>query len=101
MDWLQDSVPLRVKGVHIINQPLIFNIIFAMFKPFLRDKPRNRTFFHGADHSSLHKMVSSECLPFIYGGTLDIPTVNEDHWYQLLLSYDMEFQKNSSYGYKK
>ncbi|CRL01304.1 CLUMA_CG014293, isoform C [Clunio marinus] len=45
VDWLQDSVPLRIKGIHIVNQPKIFNMVFALFKPFLREKLRNRIIF--------------------------------------------------------
>jgi len=42
VDWLQDSVPLRIKNIHIINQPTIFNMVFTLFKPFLREKLRSR-----------------------------------------------------------
>ncbi|RZC39187.1 alpha-tocopherol transfer protein-like [Asbolus verrucosus] len=44
VDWLQvmrirfkDSVPLRIKNIHIVNQPYIFKIVFNLFKPFLRE----------------------------------------------------------------
>lgn len=42
VDWLQDAVPLRIKNIHIINQPYIFNMVFALFKPFLRQKLKDR-----------------------------------------------------------
>lgn len=42
VDWLQDAMPLRIKNIHIINQPFIFNAVFNLFKPFLRPKLRNR-----------------------------------------------------------
>lgn len=42
LEWLQDAVPLRVKNIHIINQPYVFNMVFALFKPFLKDKLKNR-----------------------------------------------------------
>ena len=35
VEFLQKALPCRVKGFHIINQPIIFNMVFAIFKPFL------------------------------------------------------------------
>lgn len=46
VDWLQDAMPLRIKNIHIINQPTLFNMVFALFKPFLREKLRNRVSIH-------------------------------------------------------
>ncbi|XP_055683779.1 alpha-tocopherol transfer protein-like isoform X3 [Lutzomyia longipalpis] len=101
VDWLQESVPLRVKGIHIINQPKLFNIVFALFKPFLKEKLRNRIYFHGSDRDSLHNHISPKCLPPAYGGTIEMTRVTGDQWYQLLLKCDQEFRAINSYGYKE
>ncbi|XP_070138908.1 alpha-tocopherol transfer protein-like isoform X1 [Drosophila bipectinata] len=101
VDWLQDSVPLRIKAIHIVNQPKIFNVVFALFKPFLREKLRSRIIFHGTDRESLHKHMSPKCLPAAYGGILESNRIDSDQWYQLLLKCDPEFDAINSYGYKK
>lgn len=101
VDWLQDSVPARVKGIHIVNQPVIFNIVFNFFKPFLREKLKSRIVFHGTDRESLHKHLYKQCLPECYGGTLDVPRVTGPQWYELLLIVEKEFIAIDSYGYKK
>lgn len=101
VDWLQDSVPMRIKGIHIVNQPKIFNIVFALFKPFLREKLRNRIIFHGNDMASLHKHISPKYLPPTYGGTSEIPRVNGDQWYDMLGQCDREYKAINSFGVKK
>lgn len=42
VDLLQDAMPMRLKNLHIVNQPYVFNMVFALFKPFLREKLRSR-----------------------------------------------------------
>lgn len=101
VDWLQDAVPLRIKAIHIVNQPKIFQVVFALFKPFLREKLRNRIYFHGTDRQSLHNHMSPKCLPANYGGTLSEARVNGDQWYELLLKCDVEYEAINSYGYNK
>lgn len=101
VDWLQDSVPLRVKNIHIINQPYIFNMVFALFKPFLREKLRSRIIFHGTDRESLHSYVSPKCLPDVYGGSVALPRISGLQWYELLLKCDKEYEAINSFGLKK
>ncbi|XP_046483458.1 alpha-tocopherol transfer protein-like isoform X2 [Neodiprion pinetum] len=101
VDWLQDSVPLRIKNIHIVNQPYIFNVVFALFKPFLREKLKSRIIFHGTDRKSLHEHLSPKCLPECYGGNLQIPRVTGPQWLELLLMCDKEYEAINSYGYKK
>lgn len=101
VDWLQESIPVRVKGLYIINQPYIFNMVFQLFKPFLQEKLRSRIIFLGNDTDTLHKYISPKCLPACYGGTLNIPRVTGPQWLELLLMCDQEFNAINSYGYKK
>ncbi|XP_053981397.1 alpha-tocopherol transfer protein-like isoform X2 [Hylaeus volcanicus] len=101
VDWLQDAVPLRVKNIHIVNQPYIFNMVFTLFKPFLREKLKNRIIFHGKDYKSLHEHLSPKCLPECYGGSLKFPRITGPQWLELLLKCDKEFDAINSYGYKK
>ncbi|XP_066589164.1 alpha-tocopherol transfer protein-like isoform X2 [Prorops nasuta] len=101
VDWLQDAVPLRIKNIHIVNQPYVFNMVFALFKPFLREKLKSRIIFHGTDRKSLHQYISPKCLPECYGGNLQLPRVTGPQWLELLLKCDKEYDAINSYGYKK
>lgn len=101
VDWLQDSVPLRIKAIHIVNQPKIFNMVFALFKPFFREKLRNRIIFHGTDRESLHKHMDPKSLPKCYEGTIDIPRADGADWMKLLQKCDKEYTALNSFGYLK
>ncbi|XP_077473579.1 alpha-tocopherol transfer protein-like isoform X4 [Stigmatopora argus] len=39
---LQDGFPVRIKAVHVVNEPRIFKGIFALIKPFLKEKMAQR-----------------------------------------------------------
>ncbi|XP_073942087.1 alpha-tocopherol transfer protein-like [Choristoneura fumiferana] len=101
LDWLQESIPLRVKGLFVVNQPYLFNMIFQLFKPFLKEKLRSRLVFIGKDWEKLHQYVGAKCLPEAYGGTLSVPKVTGPQWLELLMMCDKEFSAISSYGYAK
>uniref|UniRef100_A0A8C2SNL1 Alpha tocopherol transfer protein like n=2 Tax=Coturnix japonica TaxID=93934 RepID=A0A8C2SNL1_COTJA len=86
---LQDGFPIRIKAVNIINEPRIFKGIFAIIKPFLKEKIANRFFLHGSDLNSLHQNIPPVILPEEYGGTagkLDISA-----WNELLLASEEDF----------
>lgn len=40
--YIQDGFPIRIKAVNIINEPRIFKGIFAIIKPFLKEKMAER-----------------------------------------------------------
>lgn len=39
---VQDSFPLKVRGIHLVNEPMFFRPVFAMIRPFLSDKIKQR-----------------------------------------------------------
>ncbi|RLU19227.1 hypothetical protein DMN91_007784 [Ooceraea biroi] len=92
VDLLQDVVALRIKNLHIVNQPYVFNMVFALFKPFLREKLKNRIIFHGTDRKSLHQYMSPKCLPACYGGTLGAVEVTAMDWYHLFIQMEKEYE---------
>ncbi|XP_001510973.2 alpha-tocopherol transfer protein-like [Ornithorhynchus anatinus] len=88
---LQDGFPIRIKAVNIVNEPRIFKGIFAIVKPFLKEKIANRFFLHGSDLNSLHSNLPRDILPREYGGTageLDVTA-----WKEALLASEEDFVK--------
>ncbi|XP_034941460.1 alpha-tocopherol transfer protein-like [Chelonus insularis] len=101
LEWVQKCLPTRLKGVHIINQPFIFNMVFAIFKPFLMEKLRKRVIFHGTDRKSLLKYIDARALPVRYGGELELPpeSFGEKIW-KYISNFEDEFIEAETYGYQ-
>ncbi|XP_028850001.1 alpha-tocopherol transfer protein-like [Denticeps clupeoides] len=86
---LQDGFPIRIKAVNIINEPRIFKGIFAIIKPFLKEKMAERYVLHGSDLASLHRNIPRAVLPEEYGGVagrLDFAV-----WTRTLLDSEEDF----------
>ncbi|XP_049775675.1 retinaldehyde-binding protein 1 [Schistocerca cancellata] len=98
LSFIQDAMPLRLKEVHIVKQPYIFNMVFTMFKPFIREKLRNRMFFHGDKMESLHKHLDPSHLPEDYGGKLPKIDYTSKDWYPVICDITDEIKEWNSYG---
>ncbi|KAE8576418.1 hypothetical protein XENTR_v10004173 [Xenopus tropicalis] len=86
---LQDGFPIRIKAVNVINEPRIFKGIFAILKPFLKEKIVKRFFLHGSDLNSLHANIPKSILPEEYGGTAG--KLDTTAWSQILLDSEEDF----------
>ncbi|KAL0274469.1 UNVERIFIED_CONTAM: hypothetical protein PYX00_006882 [Menopon gallinae] len=93
--WMKECAPIRLKGIHIVNQPYLFNIIFSLFQSFLDEKIKTRIHMHGTDFEELHKHICSRILPTEYGGTQKIPLDKGKELHEYLLSFDNEFRGNT------
>ncbi|XP_025054275.1 alpha-tocopherol transfer protein, partial [Alligator sinensis] len=64
-----DSFPLKVRGIHLINEPLFFHPVFSLIKPFLTEKIKERVHMHGSNYiQSLTQHFPASILPQEYGG---------------------------------
>lgn len=109
IDDLQECTPVRLKGIHIVNQPYIFNMLYAIFKPFIGAKIKRRVnfivinycltikfvifqlYFHGTNLNSLVEKISAGSLPDYLGGTADIPDVPGHLFSDMLFFYKDQF----------
>ncbi|VDK88865.1 unnamed protein product [Dibothriocephalus latus] len=60
---LQDTTPVRVKAVHLVNEPVMFSRVFALLQPLLKPKQQRRIIFHGNSLKSLHAYLPPHLLP--------------------------------------
>ncbi|XP_077869426.1 alpha-tocopherol transfer protein-like [Saccoglossus kowalevskii] len=93
---LQNAMPIRIKGMHYVNEPRLFDAVFAVVRPFLKEKLKNRIRIHGSDFTSLHECIPSSSLPADYGGSL--PFFTSRQWKDAMLKSDNEFKESSKYG---
>ncbi|MCI4386256.1 hypothetical protein PGIGA_G00060240 [Pangasianodon gigas] len=83
---LTDSFPLKVRGIHFINEPRFFRPVFTMIKPLLPEKIKQRIHFHSSSYmTSLAQFFPQSILPLDLGGSG--PSVDElcEEWTQHIL----------------
>ncbi|CAK8691478.1 unnamed protein product [Clavelina lepadiformis] len=86
---LQDAMPVRIKSVNIVNESKIFDAVFAIVRPFMKEKMKRRFEVHGSVFDSLHKKIDPSILPHDFGGTgseLDEKMIEE--WTSSVLEED-------------
>uniref|UniRef100_A0A3B3TDK2 Tocopherol (alpha) transfer protein n=1 Tax=Paramormyrops kingsleyae TaxID=1676925 RepID=A0A3B3TDK2_9TELE len=96
---LTDSFPLKVRGIHLINEPIFFRPVFTMLKPFLPDKIKQRIHMHGGSFArSLSQHFPADILPPEYGGRgQDLDGVCAE-WTQFILSSEDQLRQLSLGG---
>ncbi|XP_065356437.1 alpha-tocopherol transfer protein-like [Calliphora vicina] len=100
LDYVQNNIPLRIKGFHVVNQPKFFEPIFSAIKLFFNSKFAERILLHGSNYKSLQRYISPECLPQCYGGTMNSELMYGRETYQLLSHFEDYFEDIKQYGFK-
>uniref|UniRef100_A0A1Q3FZQ0 Putative phosphatidylinositol transfer protein sec14 n=1 Tax=Culex tarsalis TaxID=7177 RepID=A0A1Q3FZQ0_CULTA len=99
LTFIQEALPLRLKEVHIIKQPFIFKMVWALFTPFIKEKLNKRMFFHGANMKQFHQYISPDVLPKNYGGNLpEIDYAGKD-WYPCTTKYVDHIKRYNECGF--
>ncbi|XP_022128839.2 retinaldehyde-binding protein 1 [Pieris rapae] len=101
LTFIQDAMPLRLKEVHFVKEPMLFSAVWKMFKPFIREKLKNRIYFHGSKMSSLHKQMNPSHLPADYGGDLPAIDYSGAEWYPVINEILPHIHNWNSYGFAK
>ncbi|XP_076456647.1 alpha-tocopherol transfer protein-like isoform X2 [Babylonia areolata] len=92
----QDAFPLRFRGAHYVNEPTFFDALFAIGKPFLKEKFVKRINLHGSKYESLHKVFPREILPEDLGGTL--PPFSNNEMVAEMLACEQQFAEENKFG---
>lgn len=94
---MQDAFPMRIKGIHFINEPSIFAHLFTLIRPFLTHKMLSRHHFHGSSLDSLHRSVGVQALPKELGGELAEGDVLSQSWKNELMREEDYFKEMQQY----
>ncbi|XP_036374534.1 alpha-tocopherol transfer protein [Megalops cyprinoides] len=97
---LTDAFPLKVRGIHLLNEPILFHPVFAMIRPFLPDKIKQRVHMHGSSFAhSLCQFFPHSILPPEYGGTgAGLEEVCQE-WTRFIVQSEDHLHQLSTNGY--
>lgn len=83
LSLLQDCLPVRVKCINMVNEPTLFDVLFKIVQPFMKEKTRKRLRMIGTSYEKLHDVIDPSKLPGAYKGTG--PDVDTEGWKHKLL----------------
>lgn len=81
---LGGAMPSRMKSMNIVNELKIFSIIYAVMRPFTKQKMQDRLQLFGTDYKALHDKFSEDALPHFLGGSG--PDLDVKGWKRKMLS---------------
>nr|KAG5698893.1 hypothetical protein BaRGS_006787 [Batillaria attramentaria] len=99
---IEEAFPCRFKGIHFLNEPTFFDVVFTIIKQFMKEKMLKRLNVYGnikedpSKMKKLHEVFPPDMLPEDYGGKLP-PFSNKD-WVEKLLACEAEFKEENKYG---
>ncbi|XP_035229480.1 clavesin-2-like [Stegodyphus dumicola] len=96
---LQNCIPLRIKGVHLVNEPCFYQIFFEIIKVGIPKKLRERMFLHGRKIESLHKFIPPEILPNELGGKTG--PFDSTEMFNYVLGHEPLVEEMNKCGFKK
>ncbi|XP_045214132.1 alpha-tocopherol transfer protein-like isoform X2 [Mercenaria mercenaria] len=86
---LQESFPMQFKAVHLVNEPAVFDYLFAILRHFMSQETIDKMNVHGHKLEELAEYFDVDHLPAEYGG--NGPKFSNEEWMETLLECDAEF----------
>ncbi|XP_070501698.1 alpha-tocopherol transfer protein-like [Chironomus tepperi] len=99
LEWTQECIPIRLKQIYIVNNSYIFNMLFAIFKPFISAKLRKRIHFINKKYDVLAEELGKFCLNEELGGDLPVDLVDGKLLADFLKLFDKQFELIGDSGY--
>jgi len=97
----QGGLPAKFKQAHIVNNPYIFDLIYALAKPFLKEKLKRRIHEHGKNVENIHEHLSPDILPKVLGGNLSFDEAVDHDFMKRLMAKNEHYKEMTTYGFTK
>jgi hypothetical protein len=75
--YLQEAMPVRLKGLHFFNIVPFMDKIFALMRPFMKKELMSKFYMHNSVND-LVNFIPRDCLPSDYSGTSDSASVLQE-----------------------
>ncbi|CAL8139532.1 unnamed protein product [Orchesella dallaii] len=95
----QGGMPAKFKSAHIVNNPYIFDLIYALAKPFLKEKLKRRILEHGKNVQNIHQHLNPEILPKSLGGHLPNEEAVDHDFMQRIMAKNDFYKEMATYGF--
>lgn len=66
LNYFQNSIPVRMKGLNFYNEPPFFDAVYAIFRPLMKEKSKRRMILHGKNMTSVYEVIDKSVLPKEY-----------------------------------
>ncbi|VVC28755.1 Hypothetical protein CINCED_3A010787 [Cinara cedri] len=106
--FIQDGLPVRLKGIHVLNTHSLIDKIMMLVKPFIKKELLSLIRFHTeSDQENIYEAVSKLSLPEDYGGqgpSIEKLHVHFSDWMKLMrpvFENDYQYKADESKRLKK
>nr|XP_022917052.1 alpha-tocopherol transfer protein-like [Onthophagus taurus] len=98
MMFFEGAFPQRPKVMHVFNPPSVFDTIYNMMKPFMKEKMQKRMMLHRTSNlEEMYKHVPKSILPTEYGGDAGPVQNLIDEWKNKVESRAAWFKDDEQY----
>jgi len=94
--YLQEAMPVRLKGFHYINIVPFMDTIMGMMKPFMKKELIDMLQFHPTGSETLFSSVPKDLLPNEYGGKGGSLQELQEKWVKNLESCSLWFEQDEN-----
>ncbi|KAK2576278.1 hypothetical protein KPH14_005644 [Odynerus spinipes] len=70
-EYIQEGMPVRLKGIHVLNVVWFMDKVLAIIKPFMKSELLEMLHLYTGDVSEIYEHIPPRCLPKDFGGELD------------------------------
>jgi len=71
VQYIQEALPMNIKGIHVINASLVSEKLYFLVRPFLKPSLLEVLYLYKAKDEDFFKKVPKELLPSDLGGSLE------------------------------